>query len=79
MKTYAKAPHFLEAERMYKQYGELFAKYCSARSTSTPSPAWICSRSPVGAWPGPPLKLRTRLRRHRRSASAMKPLLRPDA
>jgi electron transfer flavoprotein-quinone oxidoreductase len=25
MKTYAKAPHFLEVERMYKQYGELFA------------------------------------------------------
>jgi electron transfer flavoprotein-quinone oxidoreductase len=25
MKTYAKAPSFLEVERMYKQYGELFA------------------------------------------------------
>jgi electron transfer flavoprotein-quinone oxidoreductase len=25
MKTYAKAPAFLEADRMYKQYGELFA------------------------------------------------------
>jgi electron transfer flavoprotein-quinone oxidoreductase len=25
VKTYAKAPHFLEVERMYKQYGELFA------------------------------------------------------
>ena len=25
MKTYAKAPSFLEIERMYKQYGELFA------------------------------------------------------
>jgi electron transfer flavoprotein-quinone oxidoreductase len=25
MKTYAKAPHFLEVERMYQQYGELFA------------------------------------------------------
>ncbi len=25
MKTYAKAPHFLEVERMYKQYGELLA------------------------------------------------------
>jgi electron transfer flavoprotein-quinone oxidoreductase len=25
MKTYAKAPRFLEVERMYKQYGELFA------------------------------------------------------
>ena len=25
MKTYAKAPHFLEAERMYQQYGELLA------------------------------------------------------
>ena len=25
MKTYAKAPRFLEAERMYKQYGELLA------------------------------------------------------
>jgi Dehydrogenases (flavoproteins) len=26
MKTYAKAPSFLEVERMYKQYGELFAE-----------------------------------------------------
>jgi electron transfer flavoprotein-quinone oxidoreductase len=25
MKTYARAPRFLEVERMYKQYGELFA------------------------------------------------------
>jgi electron transfer flavoprotein-quinone oxidoreductase len=25
MKTYARAPAFLEAERMYKHYGELFA------------------------------------------------------
>jgi electron transfer flavoprotein-quinone oxidoreductase len=25
MKTYARAPSFLEVERMYKQYGELFA------------------------------------------------------
>jgi electron transfer flavoprotein-quinone oxidoreductase len=25
MKTYAKAPHFLEIERMHQQYGELFA------------------------------------------------------
>ncbi len=25
MKTYARAPHFLEVERMYKQYGELLA------------------------------------------------------
>jgi electron transfer flavoprotein-quinone oxidoreductase len=25
MKTYAKAPSFLEVERMYKQYGELLA------------------------------------------------------
>jgi electron transfer flavoprotein-quinone oxidoreductase len=25
MKTYARAPAFLEADRMYKQYGELFA------------------------------------------------------
>jgi electron transfer flavoprotein-quinone oxidoreductase len=25
MKTYAKAPGFLEVERMYKEYGELFA------------------------------------------------------
>jgi electron transfer flavoprotein-quinone oxidoreductase len=25
MKTYAKAPSFLEIERMYKQYGQLFA------------------------------------------------------
>jgi electron transfer flavoprotein-quinone oxidoreductase len=25
MKTYAKAPHFLEIQRMYQQYGELFA------------------------------------------------------
>jgi electron transfer flavoprotein-quinone oxidoreductase len=25
MKTYSKAPHFLEGTRMYKEYGELFA------------------------------------------------------
>ena len=53
MKTYAKAPHFLEVERMYKQYGELFANVLYGAFNLDTQPRQHCSRWPASPWPGP--------------------------
>ena len=53
MKTYAKAPRFLEVERMYKQYGELFANVLYGTFNLDTQPReHLRQGGPQVAWPG---------------------------
>ena len=53
MKTYARAPSFLEAERMYKQYGELLANVLYGAFNLDTQPREHLLTVARKSWPGP--------------------------
>ena len=79
MKTYAKAPAFLEVERMYKEYGELFANVLyGAFNLDTQPRQHLRQGGPQVAGPVPAEDEAAGQGRHRRSARTMKPLSVPE-
>ena len=72
MKTYARAPSFLEVERMYKQYGELLANVLYGAFNLDTQPRQHMVKVAAVPGPVPAEDEAARPRRHRRSACAMK-------
>jgi electron transfer flavoprotein-quinone oxidoreductase len=62
MKTYARAPHFLEAERMYKQYGELLANVLYGTFNLDTQPRQHLLKVARGSLARSPLKMRQLVR-----------------
>ena len=79
MKTYAKAPRFLEVERMYKDYGELFANvlYGAFNLDTQPRKHLAQGGSQVAGSFAAEDEAADQ-GRHRRSARTMKPLSVPE-
>ena len=62
MKTYAKAPSFLEVERMYKQYGELFANVLYGAFNLDTQPRQHLVKVARKSLAGSPIKMRQLVR-----------------
>jgi electron transfer flavoprotein-quinone oxidoreductase len=62
MKTYAKAPSFLEVERMYKQYGELLANVLYGAFNLDTKPRQHMAKVARKSLAGSPLKIRQLVR-----------------
>jgi electron transfer flavoprotein-quinone oxidoreductase len=62
MKTYAKAPSFLEVERMYKQYGELLANVLYGAFNLDTQPRQHMVKVARKSLAGSPLKMRQLVR-----------------